>query len=57
MGMGGYWVPMGMGTHCKTLMYSQKYFTLENFPYATTFDAWIGGIDRYGVIAKMPKMV
>jgi len=20
MGMGGYWVPMGMGTHCRTLV-------------------------------------
>jgi len=23
----------------------------------TAFDAWIGGIDRYGVIAKMLEMV
>jgi hypothetical protein len=30
MGMGGYWVPMGMGTHCRTLIgipyYSQYFF-------------------------------
>jgi hypothetical protein len=32
-------------------MYNQKFFTLENFPYTTTFDAWIGAAIVYGVIA------
>ncbi len=32
-------------------MYNQKFFTLENFPYTTTFDAWIGAAIHYGVIA------
>jgi hypothetical protein len=31
-------------------MYSQKFFTLENSPYTTTFDAWIGAANDYGVI-------
>ncbi len=32
-------------------MYNQKFFTLENFPYTTTFVAWIGAPNDYGVIA------
>jgi len=33
-------------------MFSQKFFTLENFPCTTTFDALIGGIDRYWCYCK-----
>jgi hypothetical protein len=37
--------------HLVVGMYSQKFFTLENSPYTTTFDAWIGAANDYGVIA------
>jgi hypothetical protein len=29
MGMGGYWVPMGMGTHCRTLLLIQLLLLLN----------------------------
>jgi len=32
-------------------MYNQKFFIIESFPYVATFDAWIGLVDRYGVLA------
>ncbi len=32
-------------------MYNQKLFLLESFPYVATFDAWIGLVDHYGVLA------
>jgi hypothetical protein len=30
-------------------MYNSKLFTLEIFPYTTTFDAWTKVADYYGV--------
>jgi hypothetical protein len=33
-------------------MYSLKFYTLKTFPYAIAFDAWIGAIDRYGVLCR-----
>jgi hypothetical protein len=35
-------LPLVVGMHC------QKRKNLKTFPYATTFDAWIGVADRYG---------
>lgn len=33
-------------------MYSQKIFTLENFPYEEAFEEWMSAVDRrYGVNA------
>jgi len=30
--------------------YSQKFFTLKSFLFVASFDAWIGAIDRYGIL-------
>ncbi len=51
------WISLNPHVPLVVGMYNQKFFTLEIFPYATKFDAWIGGIDCYGVIAKMLEMV
>jgi hypothetical protein len=32
-------------------MYSYKFSTLESFPYVATFLAWIGVVNRYGLLA------
>lgn len=32
-------------------MYNYKFFTLETFPYIATFDAWVGPVERYGILA------
>jgi hypothetical protein len=51
------WITLNLHLPLVVGIYSQTNFTLEIFPYATTFDAWIGGIGRYCVIAKMLEMV
>jgi hypothetical protein len=44
MGMGGYWVPMGMGTHCRTLLesfnkfiFKEQIFVMENKEFLRIF--------------------
>jgi hypothetical protein len=32
-------------------MYSKKFFSLETFPYNVTFDAWVGAVEHYGILA------
>jgi hypothetical protein len=53
MGMGGYWVPMGMGTHCRTLMQGvmllHSLHHVRCFPYGTfAFCASCGGVFHVG---------